>query len=86
MSNLSPFVRIEEKNDLRIVYCRADGSSAIYIGGTRILIIGEATKRLNIDFRNAYTHVPWKDMAVILGFWKFDQQFFLYRCVGKHEQ
>jgi hypothetical protein len=33
MSN--PFVRIEEKNDLRIVYYRADGSSAIYLGGRR---------------------------------------------------
>jgi hypothetical protein len=31
----SPFVRIEEINDLRIVYFRADGSSAIYLGGLR---------------------------------------------------
>ncbi len=31
----SPFVRIEVKNDLRIVYFRADGSSAIYLGGRR---------------------------------------------------
>lgn len=31
----SPFVRIIEKNDLRIVYCRADGSSVIYLGGQR---------------------------------------------------
>lgn len=33
----SPFVRIIEKNDLRIVYCRADGSSVIYLGGQRNL-------------------------------------------------
>lgn len=33
--SLSLFVRIEEKNDLRIIYFREDGSSAIYIGGTR---------------------------------------------------
>lgn len=32
---LSLFVRIEEKNDLRIIYFREDGSSAIYVGGTR---------------------------------------------------
>jgi hypothetical protein len=31
----TPFIRIEVKNDLRIVYFRADGSSAIYLGGLR---------------------------------------------------
>jgi hypothetical protein len=31
----SPFVRIEEISYLRIVYFRADGSSAIYLGGLR---------------------------------------------------
>jgi hypothetical protein len=30
-----PFVRIEIVNDLRIIYYREDGSSAIYIGGQR---------------------------------------------------
>lgn len=30
-----PFVRIEEKNELRIIYYRADGSSAIFSGGAR---------------------------------------------------
>ena len=30
-----PFVRIEEKNALRIIYYREDGSSAIYVGGKR---------------------------------------------------
>lgn len=29
------FIRFEVKNDLRIVYYRADGSSAIYLGGSR---------------------------------------------------
>jgi hypothetical protein len=32
---LSPFIRIEIINDLRIVYFREDGSSAIYVGGSR---------------------------------------------------
>ena len=31
----SPFVRIKEINDLRIVYYRTDGSSAIFLGGKR---------------------------------------------------
>jgi uncharacterized protein with HEPN domain len=26
-------------------------------------IIGEATKRLSVDFRARYPEVPWKDMA-----------------------
>lgn len=30
-----PFVRIEEKNALRIIYYREDGSSATYVGGKR---------------------------------------------------
>ena len=29
----------------------------------QILIIGEATKRLSIEFRSQYTHIPWKAMA-----------------------
>lgn len=29
----------------------------------RLTIIGEATKRLSIEFRASYPHVPWKDMA-----------------------
>lgn len=35
MSTQPPFMRIEEKNELRIIYFREDGSSTIYIGGTR---------------------------------------------------
>lgn len=31
----SPFVRSKEINDLRIIYYRADGSSAIFLGGKR---------------------------------------------------
>lgn len=31
----SPFVRIKEINDLRIIYYRADRSSAIFLGGKR---------------------------------------------------
>jgi hypothetical protein len=34
-SSKNPFVRIEVINDLRIIYYRKDGSSAIYIGGQR---------------------------------------------------
>lgn len=34
-SSRNPFVRIEVINDLRIIYYRKDGSSAIYIGGQR---------------------------------------------------
>ena len=29
----------------------------------QILIIGEATKRLSIEFRNKHIHIPWKAMA-----------------------
>jgi hypothetical protein len=32
---MSPFIKIEIINDLRIVYYREDGSSAIYVGGSR---------------------------------------------------
>lgn len=31
----APFIKIEEKNALRIIYYREDGSSSIYIGGRR---------------------------------------------------
>ncbi|CCQ56445.1 HepT-like ribonuclease domain-containing protein [Crocosphaera watsonii] len=29
----------------------------------QVIIIGEATKRLSSDFREKYSHIPWKDMA-----------------------
>lgn len=29
----------------------------------QLLIIGEATRRLNEDFRKQHNEVPWKDMA-----------------------
>jgi len=29
----------------------------------RLTIVGEATKRLSMEFREAYPHVPWKEMA-----------------------
>ncbi len=29
----------------------------------RLTIIGEATKRVSIEFRASHPHVPWKDMA-----------------------
>jgi uncharacterized protein with HEPN domain len=29
----------------------------------RLTIIGEATKRLSMEFRVSHPHVPWKDMA-----------------------
>jgi uncharacterized protein with HEPN domain len=29
----------------------------------RLTIIGEATKRLSMDFRASHPHVPWKEMA-----------------------
>jgi uncharacterized protein with HEPN domain len=29
----------------------------------RILIIGEATKRISQGFREDYPHIPWKEMA-----------------------
>jgi uncharacterized protein with HEPN domain len=29
----------------------------------RLTIIGEATKRLSMEFRASHPHVPWKDMA-----------------------
>jgi uncharacterized protein with HEPN domain len=29
----------------------------------RLTIVGEATKRLSMEFREAHPHVPWKDMA-----------------------
>lgn len=35
INSMSPFIRIEIINDLRIVYYREDGSSAVYIGGSR---------------------------------------------------
>lgn len=35
INSTSPFIRIEIINDLRIVYYREDGSSAVYIGGSR---------------------------------------------------
>lgn len=35
INSKSPFIKIEIINDLRIVYYREDGSSAVYIGGSR---------------------------------------------------
>jgi uncharacterized protein with HEPN domain len=29
----------------------------------RLTIIGEATKRLSMEFRESHPHIPWKDMA-----------------------
>ncbi len=29
----------------------------------RLMIIGEATKRLSMEFRSSHPYVPWKDMA-----------------------
>lgn len=29
----------------------------------RLTIVGEATKRLSMDFRASHPHVPWKEMA-----------------------
>ncbi len=29
----------------------------------RIQVLGEAVKRLDIDFRNQYSDIPWKQMA-----------------------
>jgi uncharacterized protein with HEPN domain len=29
----------------------------------RLTIIGEATKRLSMEFRASHPHIPWKDMA-----------------------
>jgi uncharacterized protein with HEPN domain len=29
----------------------------------QILIIGEAAKRLSLEFRNLHIHIPWKAMA-----------------------
>jgi uncharacterized protein with HEPN domain len=29
----------------------------------QVIIVGEATKRLSIDFRNTYAHIPWRDIA-----------------------
>jgi uncharacterized protein with HEPN domain len=29
----------------------------------RLTIIGEATKRLSMDFRASHPHIPWKEMA-----------------------
>jgi len=29
----------------------------------RLTIIGEATKRLSLDFRTSYPEIPWKQMA-----------------------
>lgn len=28
-----------------------------------MIVVGEATKRLSTDFRNAHSHIPWKDIA-----------------------
>ncbi|NJR52107.1 MAG: DUF86 domain-containing protein [Leptolyngbyaceae cyanobacterium CSU_1_3] len=29
----------------------------------QVIVVGEATKRLSIDFRNTYPNIPWKDIA-----------------------
>jgi uncharacterized protein with HEPN domain len=29
----------------------------------QVIIVGEATKRLSQDFRNAHDHIPWTDIA-----------------------
>lgn len=29
----------------------------------QVIVVGEATKRLSIDFRNTYPTIPWKDIA-----------------------
>lgn len=29
----------------------------------QVIVVGEATKRLSTDFRNAHPDVPWKDIA-----------------------
>jgi uncharacterized protein with HEPN domain len=29
----------------------------------RLIVIGEATKRISIEFRNQHPDIPWKDMA-----------------------
>lgn len=29
----------------------------------QVIVVGEATKRLSTDFRNAHSHIPWKDIA-----------------------
>lgn len=34
----------------------------------RLEIIGEATKRLEQDFRDQYEHIPWKQMAGLRDF------------------
>lgn len=31
----------------------------------RILVIGEATKRLSLEFRQRYPEIPWRDIAGI---------------------
>ena len=28
-----------------------------------MIVVGEATKRLSIDFRNRHSDIPWKDIA-----------------------
>lgn len=28
-----------------------------------MIVVGEATKRLSLDFRNTHPDIPWKDMA-----------------------
>lgn len=29
----------------------------------QVIVVGEATKRLSIDFRNTHPNIPWKDIA-----------------------
>ena len=29
----------------------------------QVIVVGEATKRLSIDFRNTHPDIPWKDIA-----------------------
>lgn len=29
----------------------------------QVIVVGEATKRLSSDFRNAHAQIPWKDIA-----------------------
>lgn len=29
----------------------------------QIIVIGEATKRLSLEFRNQHSEIPWKDIA-----------------------
>jgi len=29
----------------------------------QVIVLGEATKRLSLEFRNRHPHIPWKDIA-----------------------